>query len=74
MVRGNSERVKIVLRMCIRRHRTKWAKERMLTNPTISHEVGLETSSINTIRKLKEAAIPLTKAKKVGRLEEDLQI
>ena len=74
VVRGNSARVKVVLRMCIRRHRTKWAKERMLTNPTISHEVALETSSVNTIRILKEAAIPLTKAKKGGKLEEDLQI
>ena len=70
VVRGNSARVKVIVRMCFRRNRTKWAKDRLLINPLVSHRVQLETSSVSTIAKLRAASIPVTRAKrgwKVGK-------
>lgn len=68
VVRGESERVKIIVRMCSRRYRTKWALDRLLLNPSVRHVVHLETSSISTIRKLRVASIPILKAKKGWRV------
>jgi len=64
VVRGGSERAKVILKICYRRHRTKWAKNRLLINPGISHQVYLETSSPAVINQLQEHEIHTTKAKK----------
>ncbi|HUS60235.1 MAG TPA: UvrD-helicase domain-containing protein [Nevskiaceae bacterium] len=59
VVRGNSRRVKINLRLCKRRNRTKWARNRYLLNPKVLHEVSLETSDKETIKKLHNAGVKL---------------
>ncbi|KKT58838.1 MAG: ATP-dependent DNA helicase PcrA [Candidatus Amesbacteria bacterium GW2011_GWB1_47_19] len=64
VVRGGSHRAKVILTLCYRRHRTKWARNRLLLNPSVSHQVHLETSSPTIINKLRQHNIHLTKAKK----------
>ena len=73
VVRGDSERIKVILRMCVRRHRTKWAKERLLIHPSVSHSVSLETSSKKALAELQKANIQLTRAKKGWRLSRRFQ-
>ena len=62
VVRGNKVRVKINLKICARKHRTKWARNRYLDSPKINHEVTLETSSQKAIEALSTAGLILKKA------------
>lgn len=45
VTRGSKERIKVSLNMCVRKNRTKWAKERILLSPKVLHEVVMESSS-----------------------------
>ena len=68
VVRGQSERIKVLLTMCTRKYATQWGNNRLLISPKVLHEVHLETSSKNIIQKLTAANIKLTSAKKGIRL------
>jgi DNA helicase-2/ATP-dependent DNA helicase PcrA len=68
VVRGGMTRVKINLRICKRRHRTKWARGRFLLNPHIWHQVNLVTSDKITIKRLQKANIKIQNAKKGKRV------
>ena len=64
VVRGDSDRAKVILRMCVRRNRTFWARDRLLTNPIVQHEVKLETSSASILKNIRKTNLKLLKAKK----------
>ena len=69
--RGSKSRIKINVELCHRRYRSKEhvKKEKLLIlNPKIIHQVSIETSNKETIKKLKENGFSLTKAKKGTRL------
>lgn len=62
--RGRKSRVKINLLLCRRRNRTKWARNRYLLNPQVSHSVYVETSDGKILKKLRKAGFKLSEAKK----------
>ncbi|MBI5144555.1 MAG: PD-(D/E)XK nuclease family protein, partial [Candidatus Omnitrophica bacterium] len=64
VVRGNKVRVKIVLNLCYRKYVAKGRQNKVLINPSIIHQVRLETSDKNTISKLRKAGLNVTKAKR----------
>ncbi len=66
--RGEKLRVKVNLEMCYRRYRSKYAKDNKLVSPKVTHYLGLESSDLNIIKKLKKAGFILRKAKKGYRL------
>ena len=64
VVRGESDRAKVLLKMCVRRYRTTWARNRLIINPIFSHEVGIETSSLTSLKLLRQAGLELIRAKR----------
>ena len=62
VVRGNKERIKVILSMCYRQNRTYWASGSLLKFPTVLHEVRLESSSFRIQMLLK--GVIIIKAKK----------
>ena len=52
VVRGETERVKVHLKMCHRRYSSKYDQEGFLQSPQVLHLVKMETSSAETIAKL----------------------
>lgn len=62
--RGSKARIKIHLEMCYRRNSFKSSRGRTLVNPSVLHNVSLQTSNEKVIEKLKSAGVPMTKAKK----------
>ncbi|MCU0651682.1 MAG: UvrD-helicase domain-containing protein [Candidatus Omnitrophica bacterium] len=72
VTRGNKIRIKINVYLCYRRHISKERKNRILKNPSIMHQVSLETSDIQTITKLRKLGFNLRKAKKGFRVRYDL--
>ena len=64
VVRGNKERIKVILSMCYRQNRTYWASGSLLKFPTVLHEVRLESSSFRIQMLLKRAKVTIIKAKK----------
>ena len=67
VVRGNKERIKIILKMCSRKYSSK-SKGRILISPKILHEVRIESSSDKIKTILFENNIETTKAKKGWRV------
>lgn len=68
VVRGEKERIKVILEMCCRRHSTKGAKDRLLLSPKVVHEVRIESSSKKIRKNLLKKGLNLTKAKKGWRI------
>ncbi|MBS4034260.1 MAG: PD-(D/E)XK nuclease family protein, partial [Ignavibacterium sp.] len=68
VVRGSKARIKINLEMCFRNYKSKHTSNYFLTNPWIRHRLHLETSHLQTIKKLKKAGFKIQKAKKGFRL------
>jgi len=68
VVRGKKARIKINLYLCYRKHVSKGRVGKVLINPSIIHQVSLETSDKETINKLREAGFNLREAKKGFRL------
>jgi len=62
--RGDKSRIKINLEVCHRKYTAKSKRSKPLNNPSVLHQVSLQTSNDKVIKKLREANIPLTKAKK----------
>lgn len=63
VIRGNKERVKVVLKLCSRRHRTKWARDRFMLSPKVLHGVSMETSSKTVKKILDNAGVEVVKTK-----------
>ncbi len=72
VTRGNKVRIKINIYLCYRRHISKERKNKVLKNPSIIHQVCLETSDIRTINKLRKLGFNMKKAKKGFRVRYDL--
>src|SRR3989338_7423723 len=68
VVRGKKERIKILLNMCHRRHRTKWARNRFLVSPKVNHLVSIDTSSTGVREILIKENIKIGKSKKGWRV------
>ncbi len=64
VTRGNKVRIKINLNLCYRKYLSKKRINKILINPSILHQLTLETSNRNTIDKLKKSGFDLKKAKK----------
>lgn len=76
VVRGSKERIKIILKMCSRRNRTKWAKGRFMISPKVLHEVNIETSSRKIKKILEKEGMKISRAKKgwkIRRMFSDLE-
>ena len=71
--RGEKERIKILLSMCYRRHRTKWARNRLLLGPKVSHQVTLETSSKRVKSILEKNNVQFTKTAKGIKVKKQFQ-
>ncbi len=66
VTRGKSKRIKINLNMCYRCHRSKEhvkKNKKLLVNGLIQHEVNLQTSNKEVIKKLEDNGFKLAKAK-----------
>jgi DNA helicase-2/ATP-dependent DNA helicase PcrA len=61
--RGGSSRVKVIITMCYRRSNPK-KRGRLLRTPSILHAVSLETSDPQILGRLREAGVPLRRARK----------
>ncbi len=72
VVRGKKIRIKINLYLCYRKHVSKGRVGKVLINPSIIHQVSLETSDKETLKKLKDAGFNLIKAKKGFRVRYEL--
>jgi DNA helicase-2/ATP-dependent DNA helicase PcrA len=72
VARGKKNRIKINLCFCYRKHVSKGRVGKVLINPSIMHQVSLETSDKETIDKLRKAGFNLAKAKKGFRLRYEL--
>ena len=72
VVRGEKVRIKINLQLCFRKHISKGRVGKILINPSIMHQVSLETSDEETIDKLKKAGFNLARAKKGFRVRYEL--
>lgn len=71
VVRGKKSRVKIYLEMNYRKYRSKdhvQKGKQIIHNPHICHQVSLETSDRNIVKKITNAGIAITKAKKGWRV------
>jgi DNA helicase II / ATP-dependent DNA helicase PcrA len=64
VTRGETRRVKINFEMCARNYRSKLSKNGFVGNPTVLHQVSLETSNVEILKMLIKAEINLVKAKK----------
>ena len=69
VVRGGKERIKILINMCSRRHRTKWARGRLMISPKVTHIVRIESSSDRIKKILTKEGIGPRKAKKGWRFQ-----
>ncbi len=68
VIRGRQRRVKINLRICKRNYRTKYALGRYLSNPSVLHEINIETSDKKVTSKLKKEGYKILRAKKGDRV------
>ena len=66
--RGGKVRIKIILEMCHRNYRSKYAKGVFLKSPQVIHTLTVETSHAPTLRKLEKMGLNLIQAKKGKRL------
>ena len=64
VTRGTSKRIKINFEMCARNYRSKWSKDGFVGNPTVLHQVSLETSNREVIGELLKAKVDLLFTKK----------
>lgn len=66
--RGGKVRIKIILEMCSRNYRSKYAKGIFLQSPQVIHQLSVETTHQSTIKILENSGFILNKAKKGKRL------
>ncbi len=66
--RGGKVRIKIVIENCMRNYRSKYAKGAYLESPALNHQLILETSHRDTLKKLEDLGYSLVKAKKGKKL------
>ena len=72
VVRGKKARIKINFYLCYRKYVSKGRVGKILINPSITHQISLETSDKETIDKLRQAGFNLTKGKKGLRLRYEI--
>jgi len=72
VTRGRKVRVRIAIYICYRRYAAKGRRGKILLNPSIMHQVNLETSDKGTLNKLRREGFSLRKAKKGFRLRFEL--
>lgn len=71
VTRGETRRVKINFEMCARNYRSKTHKDGFVGNPSVLHQVSLETSNSEILNRLQGAGISLLKARKGKRVRKN---